>query len=209
MSGLCCVWFLVAALNSGFCVRLLRAASTRLLRAASTCGFFVRLLHCVEFPRTHALCSCSVSTLRRVPTCPCSLLVDTGQGSISTTFIWKHPLRRTYGKAAKQRLGGRRGRRQRRSGCREGGVHRWPLCKVSSQQDRWRGRWWTGRPHSNEEAEETGAVDLTWVDLGSMQGPLRHDNGPTRGNSCAPHAALGIKGTHSAPSRLGPSVRWR
>ena len=55
MSGLCYVWFLVAALNSGFCVRLLRAASTRLLRAASTRGFFVRLLRCVEFPRTHAL----------------------------------------------------------------------------------------------------------------------------------------------------------
>ena len=33
---------------------LLRAASTRLLRAASTRGFFVRLLRCVEFPRTHA-----------------------------------------------------------------------------------------------------------------------------------------------------------
>ena len=55
VSGLCCVWFLVAALNSGFCVRLLRAASTRLLRAASTRGFFGRLLHCVEFPLTHAL----------------------------------------------------------------------------------------------------------------------------------------------------------
>ena len=36
------------------CSCSLRAASTRLLRAASTRGFFVRLLHCAEFPRTRA-----------------------------------------------------------------------------------------------------------------------------------------------------------
>ena len=41
MSGLCYVCCLFAALNSGFCVRLLH-------------GFYVRFLHCVEFPLTHA-----------------------------------------------------------------------------------------------------------------------------------------------------------
>ena len=41
MSGLCCVWFLVAALNSGFCVRLLHGFFVRLLRAASSCGFYI------------------------------------------------------------------------------------------------------------------------------------------------------------------------
>ena len=54
VSGRCCVWFLVAmlvaALNSGFCVRLLRAASTRLLRAAFTRGFFVRLVRKCKTP---------------------------------------------------------------------------------------------------------------------------------------------------------------
>ena len=56
MSGLCYVWFLVDAFFSGLCVSgfFVWLLATRLLRAPSTRGFFVRFSHCVEFPCTHA-----------------------------------------------------------------------------------------------------------------------------------------------------------